>query len=70
MTKVSSYIITEPYGDVEQDDFLNGCLEIETIYSPQDLLQKTLSTIIQTGCRRGILIIGPTLDIDIIYDRK
>lgn len=27
--KVSEFIVTEPVGDVEQDDFLNGCLELE-----------------------------------------
>ena len=29
VTRVSDFIETEPYGGVEQDDFLNGCLEIE-----------------------------------------
>ncbi|MBQ8923246.1 MAG: dihydroneopterin aldolase, partial [Lachnospiraceae bacterium] len=30
--RISSYIETEPYGDVEQENFLNACLEIETLY--------------------------------------
>lgn len=29
--KVSSYLVTEPYGGVEQDDFLNACLELRTL---------------------------------------
>lgn len=37
---VSNYIETEPYGPVEQDNFLNGCIEIETLYSPEELLKK------------------------------
>lgn len=34
VTRVSDFIETEPYGGVEQDDFLNGCLEIETLRTP------------------------------------
>ena len=30
--------MTEPVGGVEQDDFLNGCLELETLYTPYELL--------------------------------
>lgn len=71
VTKVSSYIITEPYGDVEQDDFLNGCLEIETIYSPQDLLA-VINDIEQGAGRKRLIHWGPrTLDIDILlYDQE
>lgn len=71
VNKVSSYIITEPYGDVEQDDFLNGCLEIETLYTPEELL--ALIGDIENGAGRKRLIHwGPrTLDIDILlYDRE
>ncbi|MGN0436141.1 MAG: 2-amino-4-hydroxy-6-hydroxymethyldihydropteridine diphosphokinase [Wujia sp.] len=71
VNKVSSYMITEPYGDVEQDDFLNGCLEIETLYTPKELL--TLIGDIENGAGRKRLIHwGPrTLDIDILlYDRE
>lgn len=32
--KVSSYLVTAPYGGVEQDDFLNGCLELKTFLPP------------------------------------
>lgn len=71
VTKVSSYIVTEPYGDVEQDDFLNGCLEIETLYSPQDLLS-VVNDIEQGAGRKRVIHWGPrTLDIDILlYDRE
>lgn len=71
VNKVSSYIVTKPYGDVEQDDFLNGCLEIETLYSPEELL--ALIHDIEAGAGRKRLIHwGPrTLDIDILlYDRE
>lgn len=71
VNKISSYIVTEPYGDVEQDDYLNGCLEIETLYTPEELL--ALIGDIENGAGRKRLIHwGPrTLDIDILlYDRE
>lgn len=71
VNKVSTYIVTEPYGDVEQDDFLNGCLEIETLYGPQELL--SVVNDIEAGAGRKRLVHwGPrTLDIDILlYDQE
>ena len=40
VTKVSDYIVTEPYGYTNQDKFLNAAVEIKTIYSPDELLRK------------------------------
>ena len=37
--KVSSYIVTEPVGGVEQDDFLNGAVMLETLRTPEELLE-------------------------------
>lgn len=67
--KVSSYINTEPYGTVEQPDFLNGVLEIQTIYTPLELLQ-VINDIENEAGRKRIIHWGPrTLDIDILlYD--
>ena len=67
--KVSEFIVTEPVGDVEQDDFLNGCLELETLYTPYELLD-FLHKIEQAHNRKRIVHWGPrTLDLDIIlYD--
>lgn len=69
--KVSSYIATEPYGYTEQAEFLNCCLEIETIYSPHKLLN-TINAIEHNADRKRDIHWGPrTLDIDIIlYDNK
>lgn len=67
--KVSDYIVTEPYGDVEQDDFLNGALELSTLLEPEELLEKLHE--IEAGANRERLIHwGPrTLDLDILlYD--
>jgi len=69
VNKVSAIITTKPYGGVEQDDFLNGALEIETLLSPEDLLCK-LNTIEADCSRERVIHWGPrTLDLDILlYD--
>lgn len=69
VVRVSDFIETEPYGGVEQDSFLNGALELETLYSPERLL--TLLNDIEAQAHRERKIHwGPrTLDLDIIlYD--
>lgn len=67
--KVSDFIITKPVGGVEQDDFLNGCIEAETLYTPHELLE-LLHTIEAAHGRERKIHWGPrTLDLDIIlYD--
>ena len=63
---VSNFIETEPYGPVEQDNFLNGCVEIETLYSPQELLD-AVHKIEANADRKREIHWGPrTLDIDIV----
>ena len=66
MTRVSDFIETEPYGGVEQDDFLNGCLEIETLRTPEELL-RLVNGIEKAAGRERLIHWGPrTLDIDIL----
>lgn len=36
--KRSDLFITKPYGPVEQNDFVNGCLEMETYMDPEELV--------------------------------
>lgn len=36
--KTSEYFVTKPYGPVEQNDFVNGCLEMETYMDPEELV--------------------------------
>ena len=67
MDKVSDYIVTEPYGGVEQDDFLNGCAVVQTYHSPGKLLD-ILHKIEADADRKRTLHWGPrTLDLDIIF---
>lgn len=66
LKKRSSFIVTAPYGEVEQDDFLNGCIEIETYYSPYELLDY-LHLVEKEAHRERLVHWGPrTLDLDII----
>lgn len=67
--RLSSYQVTEPYGGVEQDDFLNACLILKTLLTPEELLEK-LHEIEQSAHRERIVHWGPrTLDLDILmYD--
>ena len=63
---VSNFVETKPYGPVEQDNFLNGCIEIETIYSPRELLDR-IHEIEDINERTREVHWGPrTLDIDIV----
>lgn len=65
--KVSEYLVTEPYGDVEQDEFLNGALRVRTLLSPEELLDR-LHVLEQAADRKRIIHWGPrTLDLDIIF---
>lgn len=37
--KRSELFVTKPYGPVEQNDFVNGCLEMETYMDPEELVE-------------------------------
>ncbi len=67
--RVSDYIVTEPYGGVEQDDFLNACLVMKTFLPPGELLER-LQDIERDAGRERTVRWGPrTLDLDILmYD--
>ena len=64
--KVSEYLVTEPYGGVEQDDFLNACLTMRTLYDPFQLLER-MHEIEQAAKRERLVHWGPrTLDLDLL----
>ncbi len=69
--KVSSYLITKPYGGVEQPDFLNACLQLRTLLEPQELLDQ-MHVIEQAAHRERLIHWGPrTLDLDLLlYDQE
>ncbi|MCR5672124.1 MAG: 2-amino-4-hydroxy-6-hydroxymethyldihydropteridine diphosphokinase [Lachnospiraceae bacterium] len=66
---VSSFIETKPYGNVDQDDFLNGVVMLETLYKPHELLELVQNTENINGRKRKEHWGPRTLDLDIIlYD--
>lgn len=66
---VSQLIVTEPYGEVEQDEFLNGALKLWTLLEAGELLER-LQEIEKEAGRERLIHWGPrTLDLDILlYD--
>ena len=64
---VSGFIETEPYGYTEQGMFLNGCLALETLLEPLELLD-LLHVIEDKAGRVRDVRWGPrTLDLDIVF---
>lgn len=67
LIKEAPLIRTKPYGGVEQADFLNGMWQLETLLSPEELLE-VLNGIEKEEKRERLIHWGPrTLDLDIIY---
>ncbi len=67
IVKRSDLIVTAPYGMTEQEEFLNGALELRTLLYPLELL-KLLNRIEKEAHRERIIHWGPrTLDLDIIF---
>ena len=67
MGKVSEYLVTKPYGVTDQPDFLNGALELYTLFTPQELLDVIHGIEAEAG-RERLVHWGPrTLDLDILF---
>lgn len=67
LLKTASYRETEPYGGIEQDSFLNSMCCVQTLLSPEELLEQ-LHLIEQAADRKRDVRWGPrTLDLDIIF---
>ncbi len=65
--QVSQLLETEPYGGVEQDNFLNGCLSVATLLTPMELLTEMNRIEAEAG-RERLVHWGPrTLDLDLIF---
>ncbi len=67
MGKISDFIVTKPYGYEKQEDFLNGAVELFTLYPPGELLE-ILHKAEADGNRERIIPWGPrTIDLDILF---
>jgi len=64
----SSVYETEPQGEIlDQPDFLNACLEVETDLAPEDLLDACKVVEVETGRLMGGPRHGPrTIDVDVL----
>lgn len=67
VTSESSILETEPFGYTEQDMFLNACIEIKTLFTPQELLEKLLAIELEMGRVRTIKWGPRVIDIDILF---
>lgn len=67
--KTSNFYTTKPYGYLEQDDFLNCAISVETLLTPEKLM-KVLLSIERELKRERVIKWGPrTIDLDILlYD--
>ncbi|MBS7007660.1 2-amino-4-hydroxy-6-hydroxymethyldihydropteridine diphosphokinase [Anaerostipes sp.] len=63
---VSSLLETEPYGNVDQDPFINGCIGIDTLKSPAELLEFLQGLESRAGRERTVHWGPRTLDLDIL----
>lgn len=67
VTKISTFIETKPFGNVNQDDFLNACIEVKTLYFAEELLEQLLNIELQMGRVRTIKWGPRNIDLDIIF---
>ena len=68
--KVSSLIETEPEGDVSQNKFLNGVIQISTKLSAHKLLARLQQIEAQLGRVRAVKNGPRTIDLDILLFGK
>lgn len=65
--QVSELMVTQPYGVTDQPEFLNGMIELRTLFEPEELLEY-LHKIEKEAGRERLVHWGPrTLDLDIIF---
>lgn len=69
--KSSTILETEPFGYLEQDNFLNTCLEVKTLMTAQEFLKEILQIELDMGRVREIKWGPRIIDIDILfYDKE
>lgn len=64
--KVSTFIKTEPWGNEDQEEFLNGALKIETYLTPRELMTTLLDIEEELGRVREIKWGPRIIDLDIV----
>ena len=67
VVKSSTILETEPFGYIEQDNFLNVCLEVKTLMTAQEFLKSILQIELDMGRVREIKWGPRIIDIDILF---
>jgi len=67
LLKTSPLLKNPPFGFLDQDDFLNGIIEIKTNLSPSEILKLCWHYENRFGRKRSFKDAPRTLDIDIIF---
>ena len=69
ISKISSFIVTEPWGNENQEEFLNGAIEVKTYLTPRELMSELLRIENELGRVREIKWGPRVIDLDIVlYD--
>ena len=69
ISKISSFIVTEPWGNEDQEEFLNGVIEVKTYLTPRELMSELLIIENELGRVREIKWGPRIIDLDIVlYD--
>lgn len=66
----SEALVTKPYGGVEQGDFLNMAVKLETLMTPGELLRELHRIEAEAGRTREVHWGPRTLDMDILFYDK
>ena len=70
ITKISSLYLTKPWGEEDQDDFINQVIEVKTELPPLDLLHRMQDIEIKLG-RQSSVKWGPrVIDLDLLLYGK
>lgn len=67
LLNTSKLIESKPYGNTNQDNFINGCIEVDTIYTPCELLNHLLTLEKNMGRKRTTHWGPRIIDLDIIF---
>ena len=67
VVEVSRWIETKPYGNTNQEDYLNGCILLQTLYTPWELLKALNEIEAKAGRVRKEKWEPRTLDLDILF---
>ena len=67
VSRISTILQTEPFGYLEQDNFLNACLEVKTLMTAQEFLSAILKIELDMGRVREIKWGPRIIDIDILF---